>query len=115
MSNTYFESGDTKLSDLIGQVENGIYLDKFSSGMEDPKGWGIQVICHYGREIKNGILTERMFAPIGVTGYVPDMLESIVGVSDEIELDGGTCGKGHKEDVLASSGGPHLLMKARLS
>jgi TldD protein len=103
------------LSDLIGQVENGIYLDKFSSGMEDPKGWGIQVTCHYGHEIKNGKLTERMFAPIGVTGYVPEMLESVVGLSDELSMSGGFCGKGHKETVMVSSGGPHMLMKARLS
>lgn len=115
MSNTYFEPGDTKLSDLIGQVEDGIYLDKFSSGMEDPKGWGIQVTCHYGHEIKNGKLTERMFAPIGVTGYVPEMLESVVGLSDELGMSGGFCGKGHKETVWVSSGGPHMLMKARLS
>jgi hypothetical protein len=35
-------------------------------------------------------------------------------VENKLEMDGGHCGKGHKEIVPVSSGGPHLLMKARL-
>jgi TldD protein len=114
MTNTYVGAGDTPLDELIGRVDDGIYLSKFSSGMEDPKGWGIQVTCHYGYEIKGGKLTDRMFSPIGLTGYVPDVLSSIGGVSNDFQLHGGTCGKGSKESVPVTSGGPHLLMEARL-
>jgi TldD protein len=114
MSNTFFGRGETPLPDLIKQADNGIYLVKMSSGMEDPKGWGIQVTCHYGKEIKDGKLTDRLFAPVVVTGYVPDMLHSVTGVGDDLEFGGGFCGKGHKEYALVSSGGPHMLMKARL-
>jgi TldD protein len=114
MSNTFFGRGETPVPDLIKQADNGIYLAKFSSGMEDPKGWGIQVTCHYGKEIKDGKLTDRLFAPVVVTGYVPDMLHSVTGVGDDFEVGGGFCGKGHKEYALVSSGGPHMLMKARL-
>ena len=95
-------------------VDNGIYLDQWSSGMEDPQGWGIQVTCHFGHEIKNGRITDRVFAPIGVSGYVPDVLGSITAVGNDLALDGGGCGKGHKEMIPVASGGPHLLMKARL-
>jgi TldD protein len=114
MSNTFFERGTTPVEELFQQVENGIYLEKWSSGMEDPKGWGIQVTCHFGREIKGGQLTGRMFAPIVMTGYVPEVLQSIKSVGDEWVLDGGTCGKGHKEYAPVASGGPHLLLRARL-
>lgn len=114
MTNTFFGSGETPLADLIGQVDHGIYLPKTSSGMEDPKGWGIQVSCHYGFEIKKGEITEKMYAPIGLTGYVPDVLESISAVSSDFDLSGGFCGKGTKEIVPVTDGGPHLLMKARL-
>ncbi|HJR78801.1 MAG TPA: TldD/PmbA family protein [Anaerolineales bacterium] len=114
MSNTYFGSGTSTLEDMLAQVDHGIYLDKWSSGMEDPQGWGIQVTCHYGHEIKGGRITERVFAPIGISGYVPDVLQSISAVSTELRLDAGTCGKGHKESVPVASGGPHLLLKARL-
>ncbi len=114
MSNTFFGKGKTPVAELYKQAEDGIYLSKMSSGMEDPKGWGIQVTCHYGKEIKGGKLTDRMFAPVVITGYVPDLLHSVTGVGDDLVLGGGFCGKGHKEYALVASGGPHLLMKARL-
>jgi TldD protein len=114
MSNTYFGPGTSSLDDILAQVDHGIYLDKWSSGMEDPKGWGIQVTCHYGHEIKDGKITNRVFAPIGISGYVPDVLQSISAVGSELRLEGGGCGKGHKELIAVSAGGPHLLMKARL-
>lgn len=114
MSNTFFGRGTTPVEELFNQVDDGIYLAKASSGMEDPKGWGIQVTSHYGHEIKHGELTGRMFAPVGITGFVPEVLNSITAVGDDLEFFAGTCGKGHKEEVPVSSGGPHMLMKARL-
>jgi TldD protein len=114
MSATFFAAGATPVADLFAQVDRGIYLAKWSSGMEDPQGWGIQVTCHFGYEIKGGKLTNRVFAPIGVSGYVPDVLQSISAIGDDLSLDGGGCGKGHKEQVPVSSGGPHMLLKARL-
>lgn len=114
MSNTYFGAGTSTLEDMIAQVDHGVYLDKWSSGMEDPQGWGIQVTCHYGHEIKGGKITDRIFAPIGIAGYVPEVLQSITAVGNELSMDGGSCGKGHKEIVPVASGGPHLLLTARL-
>lgn len=114
MSNTYFDAGTSSLEDMLAQVDQGVYLDKWSSGMEDPQGWGIQVTCHYGHEIKGGRITNRVFSPIGVSGYVPDVLQSISAVSTGLWLDAGNCGKGHKENVPVSAGGPHLLLRARL-
>ena len=114
MSNTFFSPGTSTLEEMIAQVDHGIFLDKWSSGMEDPQGWGIQVTCHYGHEIKGGKITDRVFAPVGISGYVPDVLQSITAISNELQMDGGTCGKGHKEQVPVASGGPHLLLTARL-
>lgn len=114
MSNTFFARGETPVRDLFDRVEHGVYLEKWQSGMEDPLGWGIQVICRMAKEIRNGKLTGRVFSPVGMSGYVPDVLQSIEAVGDELVLDGGTCGKGYKEELLVGAGGPHLLMKARL-
>jgi TldD protein len=99
---------------MISGLERGIYLRSAESGMEDPMGWGIQITAHYGEEIVNGKPTGRLFAPIGVTGYVPDVLSSISAIGSDFELWAGFCGKGHKEIVPVSTGGPHLRMKARL-
>ncbi len=114
MSNTFFKRGKTSPEVMIKGVDNGIYLEKCESGMEDPKGWGIQVTAHIGREIKNGKWTGRVYSPVGITGYVPDLLKGISEVGNDFELEGGGCGKGHKEFVRVSTGGPHLRMKARL-
>ena len=55
-----------------------------------------------------------LFSPVGITGYVPDILASVSAVGNDFALDGGNCGKGWKEWVPVSSGGPHLRLKARL-
>ncbi len=116
MSNTFFasDSAGPDAATLIAGVERGIYLRQAESGMEDPMGWGIQVTAHYGEEIANGALTGRLFAPVGVSGYVPDLLQSVNGIGSDFALFAGMCGKGHKEMVVVSCGGPHLRMKARL-
>jgi len=114
MSNTFFARGHMSVEQMIGGVDRGVYLSRMSSGMEDPKGWGMQVTSHYGEEILKGKLTGRRFAPVGITGYVPDILQSVSAVGDDFALSGGTCGKGHKEWAPVSSGGPHLRLKARL-
>ena len=83
--------------------------------MEDPKNWGIQCLVDVAREIKDGKFTGRVFSPIVLTGYVPDLLKSISMMSDTMELAGsGYCGKGHKEWVKVSTGGPYIKAKIRL-
>jgi TldD protein len=114
MSNTYFLPGDSTLEEMMAATEHGVYLDHGSSGMEDPKDWGIQVICQFGREIVNGEFSGRVFAPLGITGFVPDLLQSITMVGNDLKLTGGHCGKGYKEHVPSGTGGPHLKFRARL-
>lgn len=115
MTNTYFESGSDSVEDMIASIEYGFLLDVPTSGMEDPKNWGIQCMVNIAREIKDGKLTGKVFSPIVLTGYVPDLLKSISMVSDTVTLGGGGfCGKGYKEWVKVSDGGPYIKAKIRL-
>ena len=115
MTNTYFEPGTDTLGDMIASVKDGFLLDNPSSGMEDPKNWGIQCMVNVAREIKDGKLTGRIFSPIVLTGYVPDLLKSITMVSKDFDLEGGgMCGKGWKEWVKVSDGGPCIKARIRL-
>lgn len=115
MTNTFFSSGKDKLEDMISSIKYGYLLEDYYSGMEDPKNWGIQCVIAYGREIINGKFTGKVVSPVMMTGYVPDLLKSITMVSEDMKLSGtGACGKGHKEWVKVSSGGPYLKAKARL-
>ena len=83
--------------------------------MEDPKNWGIQCMVSIAREIKDGKLTGKIYSPIVLTGFVPDLLKSISMMSDEVRLVGsGMCGKGYKEWVKVSDGGPYMKARVRL-
>lgn len=116
MTNTFFQEGEDSLEDMIKSIENGYLLEGFSSGMEDPKNWGIQCVAAKGREIKNGELTGKIVSPVYLTGYVPDLLKSISMVSKGLKLSGaGFCGKGVKEWVKTSTGGSYIKAKGVLS
>lgn len=116
MTNTYFGKGSSTEAEMIASIQNGFYIDYATNGMEDPKGWGIQLEALMAREIKDGKLTDNYFSPVIVTGYVPELLMSISMVGNESEIHGlGQCGKGHKEWVKVSDGGPALKLKARLA
>ena len=115
MTNTVFESGESTLEEMIATVKYGYLLKGMQSGMEDPKHWGIQCIIDRGYEIRDGALTGKVVSPIVMTGYVPDLLGSISMLSRDHDLFGsGGCGKGHKEWVKVSDGGPYMKAKARL-
>ncbi len=115
MTNTLFEAGTSSVDDMIASVEYGYLLDGMQSGMEDPKHWGIQCIISRGYEIKDGKLTGKVVSPIVMTGYVPDLLGSISMISKDSALAGnGYCGKGYKEFVKVSDGGPYMKAKAVL-
>lgn len=114
MTNTYFGPGEHTLDEMMADMKQGIYLESSESGMEDPKGWGIQCTIRLGREIKDGKFTGKLYKSLGLTGYVPDLLKSISMVGNDFHLGAGTCGKGHKEWVPVTDGGPHLRLKGRL-
>ncbi len=115
MTNTYFAPGESKVKDMIASVKKGWYLSRLNSGMEDPRNWGIQLIAMVGKEIENGAFTGRIASPVFCSGYVPDVLGAIDMVSDDFTLSGsGFCGKGYKEYVKVSSGGPCIKTKMRL-
>lgn len=115
MTNTIFEAGDSTLEEMISSIKYGFLIQDAESGMEDPKNWGIQCMVNIAREIKNGKLTGNIFSPIVLTGYVPDLLKSISMISNNIEASGsGFCGKGYKEWVKVSDGGPYIKAKIRL-
>lgn len=117
MTNTYFEGAKEGVTpeDMIASVKYGFLLESPSSGMEDPKNWGIQCMVTRAREIKDGKLTGKVFSPIVLTGYVPDLLKSVSMMSSSIVTCGsGFCGKGYKEWVKVSDGGPYMKARIRL-
>jgi predicted Zn-dependent protease len=115
MSNTFFARGTADPAEMLASLADGLYLEGFRNGIEDPQGWGIQFTASRAREVKNGKFTGRVFAPATVTGYVPDILSNITMVGSDFALEPGSCGKGFKEFVPVSAGGPSLRTRARVS
>ena len=115
MTNTFFEKGSDKLEDMIASIDHGYMLFETDNGMEDPKNWAIQCVAQYGIEIRDGKLTDNYVSPVVMSGYVPDLLKSISMVSNDFVITGmGSCGKGYKEWVRVSDGGPALKVKVKL-
>ena len=115
MTNTFFEPGQDKLEDMIKSVQHGYMLFETNNGMEDPKNWQIQCTAEYGIEIVDGKLTDHYVSPVVMSGSVPDLLKSISMVSDDFKVIGsGMCGKGYKEWVRVSDGGPNLKVRVKL-
>lgn len=116
MTNTFFEGGKDSVEDMIKSIKHGYMLFETNNGMEDPKNWAIQCVCEYGIEIVDGKLTENYVSPVVMSGYVPDLLKSISMVSPDVSVIGaGSCGKGYKEWVRVSDGGPYLKARVKLS
>lgn len=115
MTNTFFEAGESKKNDMIKSIKHGYLLCQMDNGMEDPKNWNIQCTCAYAKEIVDGKFSGKIVAPVVMSGNVLDLLKSITAVSKEFEIHGsGHCGKGHKEWVPVSDGGPYLKARCKL-
>ena len=116
MTNTFFMPGQDKLEDMIASIKHGYMLFETNNGMEDPKNWQIQCTAEYGIEIVDGKLTDNYVSPVVMSGSVPELLKSISMVSDDFKIIGaGSCGKGYKEWVRVSDGGPALKVRVKLA
>lgn len=115
MSNTFFARGKSTPAELLASLDHGLLVCRALNGMEDPKGWGIQIWTNYAREYRNGQPTGVLYAPVAMTGYVPDVLANVSMVADDFEITPGTCGKGWKELVPNGAGGPHIRTRLRLA
>lgn len=116
MTNTFFEVGTDNLEDMIASVKHGYMLFETNNGMEDPKNWQIQCTAEYGIEIIDGKLTNNYVSPVVMSGSVPELLKSISMVSDGAKIIGaGMCGKGYKEWVRVTDGGPALKVRVKLA
>lgn len=113
MTNTYVEPGDRSLEELLEETKDGVLLQSFTSGIEDPLGGNMQLKSKKGRRIEHGELTE-IYPSMALSGKVLDFLGQIRGVSgsEDFGLTPGFCGKGHSDMLVTGAGGPYLASRA---
>ena len=60
-------------------------------------------------------MTDNYVSPVVMSGFVLDLLNSISMISNDFEISGaGFCGKGYKEWVRVSDGGPAIKARVKL-
>jgi TldD protein len=113
MTNTLVEPADWSLEELLEEARDGVLLERWRSGMEDPAGGQMQLKAMRGHRIEGGRVTD-LLGSMALSGKVLEFLRDIRGVGprDHPEVDTGTCGKGHGDHLPVGGGGAYLLSRA---
>ena len=102
MANINLEPGSSTFDELIGSVENGVYMESNKSWSIDDYRNKFQFGCEYGRLIENGRLTKVVKNP-NYRGISIPFWNSLKGVGDNDTFGiYGTpnCGKGEPNQVI---------------
>lgn len=113
MTNIFVEPRDWTFEELVKEAKDGVYLEHWTSGMEDPLGGQMQIKVRRGRKIENGRLTD-VVSSMALSGSVLGFLRDIRGIGDArgFYVSTGFCGKGHGDYLPTGDGGPCLLSRA---
>jgi TldD protein len=115
MTNTYIEPGDYDFGELIKETKDGIFLEHWNSGIEDPIGGNMQLKSKKSWRIKNGEIDEP-FSTTVLSGKVLDFTTNIKGITkaSDFAMSPGFCGKGHEDVVTSGAGGTFLASRATI-
>jgi TldD protein len=113
MTNTSVEPSDWTFEELVEEAGDGILLERWESGMEDPLGGQMQIKVRKGRRIENGKITD-LVSSMALSGSVLQFLRDIRGIGNQqlSVMTAGTCGKGHGDYLPVGDGGAYLLSRA---
>ncbi len=109
MSNTFMESGDWDVEELIQDTKTGVLLCSFNYGYTEPSKGQFMFQASHGYIIENGELGQ-MVRDVSLAGQILDVLMKIDAIGNDFEMDAGTCGKSGQA-VPDMSGGPHARIR----
>ncbi|MCK9357649.1 MAG: TldD/PmbA family protein [Dehalococcoidia bacterium] len=106
MSNTYIEPGDVQLSDMLADIQEGVYVKDWYGGQTSLEMFTFSAGESY--MIRNGKVAE-MLRPVVLTGNVFTTLERIDAIGGDLDMNqGGGCGKSGQSPLPVSNGSPHV-------
>lgn len=103
MANLNLEPGEHTLAELIGAVEDGVYLETNCSWSIDDSRNKFQFGCEWAQRIRNGELLREPVKNAGYRGISATFWRSLAGVgrADTVQVLGTPwCGKGEPNQVI---------------
>jgi TldD protein len=109
MSNTFIEPGSASFEEMLGDIEEGVYVKDWYGGTTSLEMFTFSAGEAY--MIRRGKLTE-LLRPVVLTGNVFTTLQNIDAIGNDLEMNqGGGCGKGGQYPLPVSNGSPHIRIR----
>jgi TldD protein len=109
MTNTFIEPGDSSFEEMLGEVQEGVYVKDWYGGMTS-----LEMFTFSSGEaymIRQGRLAE-LLCPVMLTGNIFVTLGNIDAIGNDLEMNqGGGCGKGGQSPLPVSNGSPHIRIR----
>ncbi len=109
MSNTFIEPGSASFEEMLGDIEEGVYVKDWYGGTTSLEMFTFSAGEAY--MIRRGKLAE-LLRPVVLTGNVFTTLQNIDAIGNDLEMNqGGGCGKGGQYPLPVSNGSPHIRIR----
>ena len=104
MANINVEAGTSSLDEVIGGVENGVYLETNNSWSIDDSRNKFQFSCEFGRVIEDGELGQVVRNPSyrGISATFWRSLSAVGDQSTSLAMGTPNCGKGEPNQVIST-------------
>jgi TldD protein len=110
MRNTYVGAGDVPLSEMLKDIDYGIYACSAFGGQTVLEQFTFSAA--YAYEIVNGQLG-AMLRDVVLTGNIFETMKNIDMIGDDLAIEGssGGCGKEGQSPLPVTDGGPHIRVQ----
>jgi TldD protein len=109
MSNTFIESGSASFEEMLGDIEEGVYVKDWYGGTTSLEMFTFSAGEAY--MIRRKRLAE-LLRPVALTGNVFNTLYNIDAISNDLQInEGGGCGKVGQSPLPVSNGSPHIRIR----
>jgi len=109
MSNTFIEPGSASFEEMLGDIEEGVYVKDWYGGTTSLEMFTFS--AGEAHMIRRGRLAE-LLRPVVLTGNVFTTLQNIDAIGNDLEMNqGGGCGKGGQSPLPVSNGSPHIRIR----
>ena len=111
MANTFVLPGKMSEEEILEGVKNGVYMKSFTEWNIDDKRFNQRYVGREAYIIENGELKYPVARPV-IETTTEKFWTAVDAVSENIEFDAATCGKGDPmQGVPVYTGGPSIRLR----